>query len=77
MTRKSGNTWHCTDTNCRAVAVVPANMPENALPPSCFCGAKMKKEYKPPVFRYLDFLRPAGPVLVSSSTDRARPVKED
>jgi hypothetical protein len=31
----------------------------------CSCGSIMKKEYSPPVFRYLEFLREPEPAVTS------------
>lgn len=44
--------WHCTNSECHQTRIAPA-----AEPPVCSCGTPMKRDYKRPVLRYLDFLR--------------------
>jgi len=43
--------------------MVEANAEIEGLNPRCTCGGVMKKDYSPPVFRYLDFLKFPEPAL--------------
>lgn len=72
MKIRSGDTWHCTNPSCDAVVFVKAE--GQGVSPRCSCGAPMKKKYRSPVFRYLDFLRVEEPELTSQNTrdDRKR-----
>ena len=53
---KSGERWHCVKPVCRCEVLVEESSCEAEANPRCACGSPMKKNYKPPVFRYLDFL---------------------
>lgn len=57
MLMHSGETWLCTNTACQGSVVVKTGTYAEGSNPRCSCGARMKKKYTPPVFRYLDFLR--------------------
>lgn len=57
MMMKPGERWHCTNPACRCEVFVESKSRIEADNPRCTCGGAMKKDYKPPVFRYLDFLR--------------------
>lgn len=63
MTMKAGERWHCLDPACRRELLVAPGSPEEGALPFCSCGSRMKKEYKPPVFRYLEFLSIDSPEL--------------
>jgi len=47
--------WHCTNPECGKQVTGPACWPEGKAP-LCPCGFPVKKKYRPPVFRYLEFL---------------------
>jgi hypothetical protein len=57
MVMKSGERWHCVNPACSCAVVVEANGEIEGQNPRCTCGSVMKKDYSPPVFRYLDFLK--------------------
>lgn len=57
MLMKAGERWHCTNLACRSEVFVESESKIEGDNPRCTCGTAMKKNYKPPVFRYLDFLR--------------------
>jgi len=54
---KTGERWHCTNAACRCSILVEATGETEGKNPLCACGSVMKKQYAPPVFQYLDFLR--------------------
>jgi hypothetical protein len=60
--------WHCINRACNTEIQLPANIATDAPLPHCSCGARMKKKYTAPVFRYLDFLRVDEPVLVETAS---------
>lgn len=63
MVMKAGERWHCTNPACRCSILVETSGEAEGKNPLCACGSVMKKQYAPPVFQYLDFLRfpePAG-----------------
>jgi len=64
MVMKSGEHWHCVNPACGCAVVVETNGGIEGQNPRCACGSIMKKDYSPPVLRYLDFLRFPEPVLV-------------
>lgn len=57
MLMKSGEHWHCSNPACRCTILVETSGVLEGQNPRCACGTVMKKDYSPPVFRYLDFLR--------------------
>ena len=61
MVMKSGERWHCTNPACRCSILVESSGETEGKNPLCARGSVMKKEYAPPVFQYLDFLRFAEP----------------
>lgn len=63
MVMKSGERWHCVNPVCGCAVVVEANGEIDGQNPRCTCGSAMKKDYSPPVFRYLDFLKLPEPSL--------------
>ena len=63
MVMKSGERWHCTNPECRCAVLVETNGEVDGDNPRRVCSSLMKKEYSPPVFRYLDFLRLQEPAL--------------
>ncbi|HUL17137.1 MAG TPA: hypothetical protein VLV88_14150 [Terriglobales bacterium] len=65
MVMKTGEHWHCMNPDCRCAITVETGGEFDGANPICACGTQMKKDYKPPVFHYLDFLRPESGELVS------------
>ncbi len=63
MIMKAGERWHCTSAECRCAVLVVTTGEVEGQNPRCACGSAMKKDYSPPVFQYLDFLRFPEPVL--------------
>lgn len=63
MVMKSGQRWHCVNPACQCSVLVESTGEIEGSNPRCPCGSIMKKEYVPPVFRYLDFLHPNEPAL--------------
>lgn len=55
MAANPATNWHCTNPQCRRHVTGPAFWPEGKAP-LCACGFVIKKNYRPPVFRYLEFL---------------------
>ena len=55
MVMRSGERWHCTACHCEIL--VESDSTNSGSGPRCVCGAAMKRNYAPPVFKYLDFLR--------------------
>jgi hypothetical protein len=64
MVMKSGERWHCVNPACGCVVLVESNGQIEGQNPRCACGSMMKKGYRSPVFRYLDFLRDPEPAFV-------------
>jgi hypothetical protein len=64
MVMKSGERWHCISPACQCSVKVEISGEGEGQNPRCACGSVMKKEFSPPVFRYLDFLRFPEPALV-------------
>lgn len=63
MVMKSGERWHCMNPACQCSVLVETTGETEGCNPRCSCGSIMKKEYSPPVLRYLDFLRFPEPAL--------------
>ncbi|HZC64968.1 MAG TPA: hypothetical protein VE545_00220 [Candidatus Dormibacteraeota bacterium] len=57
MLMKSGERWHCVNAHCPSEVLVESDSGTAGASPRCVCGAAMKRNYIPPVFKYLDFLR--------------------
>jgi hypothetical protein len=57
------DSWHCTDSACKAEISVQVASQNEGVNPRCICGSPMKKKYSSPVFRYLDFLQVEDKVL--------------
>src|ERR1700743_1000734 len=76
MLLQSGDLWHCTNPACCSELTIRFSREVEVDHVYCVCGAVMKKPYRPPIFRYLDFLRagtaPSESVL--SSEIPAHPV---
>jgi hypothetical protein len=62
MQMNPGETWRCTNANCRCEVLVEIGSLAAGRNPVCSCGALMKKPYAPPVLRCLEFLPLAEPV---------------
>jgi len=56
MVMKFGERWHCANAACRCSVLVETGGEIEGGNPRCACGAAMKKDYSPPVFRRLDSL---------------------
>ena len=71
MVMKVRERWHCTNPACRCSILVETSGVAEGKNPRCACGGVMKKQYEPPVFRYLDFLRfpEPAPALQQSRED--------
>ena len=67
MVMKTGERWHCTNEACNCSILVEITGEIEGTNPQCACGSVMKKQYAPPVFQYLDFLR--FPEAVPSSRE--------
>jgi hypothetical protein len=65
MVMKTGERWHCTNPACRCSILVETSGEAEGRNPQCACGSVMKRQYSPPVFQYLDFLRFPEPAAVS------------
>lgn len=65
MVMHPGERWHCTNLSCRCTILVEIGTPREGTNPRCSCGAVMKKDFKSPVFSYLDFLK-LDPSLVAA-----------
>jgi hypothetical protein len=57
MLLQSGDLWHCTNPACCSELTIRFSREVEVDHVYCVCGAVMKKPYKAPIFRYLDFLR--------------------
>lgn len=68
MLMKSGETWHCTTPGCFCRVRVEATGEIEGQNPRCACGGLLKKDYHPPVFKYLEFLRFGEPALTHSES---------
>ena len=69
MVMKTGERWHCIHPACRCSILVEATGEAEGKNPRCACGDVMRKEYVPPVFQYLDFLRfPEPAAAIRNST---------
>ena len=63
MLMKTGEYWHCTNPGCHCRVHVEFSGGIQGPNPRCVCGGLLKKDYAPPVLKYLDFLRPEKPVF--------------
>ncbi len=61
MLMRSGERWHCVNPACRCAVLVESEGNIAGQNPRCACGRPMKRNYIPPVFKYLDFLRAEQP----------------
>jgi hypothetical protein len=57
MPMKPGERWHCVNASCHCEILVESDSSASVNGPRCVCGATMKRNYAPPAFKYLDFLR--------------------
>lgn len=72
MMMRYGESWHCSNRSCNAVILVQAESRSEGVNPRCTCGSAMKKTYRSPVFRYLDFLQEETPALAEHSPYKAK-----
>ena len=70
MVMKSGERWHCVNPACSCAVLVESNGEIEGQNPRCACGTVMKKAYSPPVFRHLDFLKPAEAALAQQDSSK-------
>jgi hypothetical protein len=56
MLVRSGDLWHCTNPACFSELSIGTGRDADVDQVYCVCSAVMKKHYKPPIFRYLDFI---------------------
>jgi len=71
MLMRSGERWHCINRSCRCEVLVESGSHAGGQSPRCACGGPMKRNYVPPVFKYLEFLCVEGsPELQQRSGDR-------
>jgi len=68
MVLHSGERWLCSNRNCGCTIVVESGSAQDGTNPRCSCGSVMKREFKPPVFSYLDFLRLDPPLVPAKET---------
>lgn len=69
MVMKAGERWHCLNAACQCAVVVETSGQVEGQNPRCVCGSILKKQYTPPVFQYLDFLRfPEEPALAAKTS---------
>ncbi len=57
MLMKSGERWHCSNPHRHCELAVTSDNRMSGSRPRCVCSAPMKRNYAPPAFKYLDFLR--------------------
>src|SRR5260370_5065010 len=72
MVMKSGERWHCMNPACGCGVLVESNGEIEGENPRCACGGVMKRDYSPPLFRYLDFLTFPEPALAHRDTPEER-----
>ena len=63
MLMKTGEYWHCTNPGCHCRVHVEYSGEYPGANPRCVCGGLLKKDYAPPVLKYLNFLRVEEPAL--------------
>jgi len=63
MLMKTGEYWHCTNPGCYCRVHVEFSAEIPGSNPRCVCGGLLKKDYAPPVLKYLNFLRVEEPAL--------------
>jgi hypothetical protein len=68
MVMHPGERWHCTNLTCRCTILVETGTSQDAGNPCCSCGFLMKKEFKSPIFTYLDFLQLDPPLVVAKKS---------
>jgi hypothetical protein len=71
MLTRPVESWHCVNPECSAKPTIRVDFNLENTPPRCLCGTLMKKEYRSPVFRYLDFLRAEAAVEVEGEAEAA------
>ena len=70
MVMHLGERWHCTNLSCRCTILVESGTSGEGTNPRCSCGSVMKKEFKSPVFSYLDFLQLDPPLAVAQKSGK-------
>jgi hypothetical protein len=57
MMMRPGDSWHRTNSACKAEILVEIASHRDGVNPRCRRGSAMKKKYSSAVFRYLHFLQ--------------------
>lgn len=70
MVLHAGERWHCTNLFCHCSILIETGTSQEGTNPRCSCGAIMKKEFKSPVFTYLDFLQCDPPLVAAERSER-------
>ena len=70
MLTRPVESWQCVNPQCAVKPTIRVDF-NLETPPACLCGNAMKKEYRSPVFRYLDFLREETAVGVERAAEGA------
>lgn len=69
MVTHPGDRWHCINLACRCTVLVESGTPVSGGNLRCSCGSIMKKDYKSPVFTYLEFLRLDPPLVAAKKSE--------
>jgi hypothetical protein len=69
MLTRPVESWHCVNPECSAKPTIRVDFWRRRR--RYRCGTLMKKEYRSPVFRYLDFLREEAAVEVEGEAEAA------
>jgi hypothetical protein len=70
MIMQKGDRWHCLNPSCQCIVIVESGTQQEGVNPSCSCGSNMKKDFRPPAFFYLDFLKFAPPFVATEKADQ-------
>ena len=70
MVMQRGDRWHCVNLACRCAIIVEIGTPQDGVNPRCSCGSIMKKDFKSPVFSYLDFLKFDPPLVTVKDSNQ-------
>lgn len=71
MLTRPVESWHCANPECTVKPTIRVDFNLENAPPRCLCGTLMKKQYRSPVFRYLDFLREEAAVEAEDAAGAA------
>ena len=70
MVMRTGERWCCIDKKCGCSVLVEAGGSTDGANPRCACGSVMKKEFKPPILSYLDFLHVDPPLVPAEKPEQ-------